>query len=571
MASALATNDTLQVPETSDPFISRVEMPAMGLTESEQSNVVPPGRDVDECTTLRLHSLAGTNISNMAVGQIQAIMTAESQVLEQHIADIKICKFLGSLAAKRMDAYQNMVKQRAPAEDMAAATKRVETMEAELRAMPTFDGSDIILVQALARECKSLERTGKQRVKERNAMISELTQHLGGIMPALNALAAQSDLLSLSVVDGQPQLTCVKCESECKFCTVPEGTTKAQAETWYQADHLAREIATTCDNDVISSWLDDLHFAGISNSTQSRDIDDVLRLTSKEFINLVDAGDAFQHAVVIEEDFQDQHTLDTLQLVFKRVYTGNEIYAQPHGVQSVDKIFQDIRAGVKGINGLSFPNLALAIGPEFTRRPQYSLLHDVCEYGKAKGQGDVAGKQVYRNVCDVESWGGFNLLGSAGAFSGAHLDALNGNWVRVLFGSKLWWVVSADRMKDNDWEDLLEMGPLGIRKCMPLWAVQGKRFIRQQRLWDETLDAGRMTLTKAHAERYLEPGAQSIEDRYMPAASRTQPSYLSLGTDSELARMATRCAEFHRLNYSSGTLQEEQERELSPENESERQ
>ncbi|OQN95109.1 hypothetical protein B0A48_18902 [Cryoendolithus antarcticus] len=80
-----------------------------------------------------------------------------------------------------------------------------------------------------------------------------------------------------------------------------------------------------------------------------------------------------------------------------------------------------------------------------------------------------------------------------------------------------------------------------------------------------------MTLTKADAERYLEPGAQSIEDRYMPAASRMQPGYLSLGTDSELARMATRCEEFHRLNYSSGTLQEEQERELSPENESERQ
>ncbi|OQN95079.1 hypothetical protein B0A48_18852, partial [Cryoendolithus antarcticus] len=261
-------------------------------------------------------------------------------------------------------------------------------------------------------------------------------------------------------------LTCVKCESECKFCTVPEGTTKAQAEIWYQAAHLAREIATTCDNDVISLWLDDLHFAGISNSTQFRDIDDVLRLTSKEFINLVDAGEAFQHAVMIEEDFQDQHTLDTLQLVFKRVYTGNEIYAQPHGVQSVDKIFQDIRAGVKGINGLSFPNLAQAIGPEFTRRPQYSLLHDVCEYGKAKGQGDVAGKQVYRTVCDVESCGGFNLLGSAGAFSGAHLDALNGTWVRVLFGSKIWWVVSADRMKDNDWEDFARDGAI--------WNPKGK-------------------------------------------------------------------------------------------------
>ncbi|OQN95050.1 hypothetical protein B0A48_18890, partial [Cryoendolithus antarcticus] len=184
------------------------------------------GRDVDECTILRLHSLAVTNVSNMAVGQIQATMKAEAQVLEQYIADIKICKFLGSLAAKRMDAYQNMAKQRqslqvtqewyrkvpesAPAEDMAAATKRIETMEAELRAMPTFDGSAIILVQALARECKSLERTGEQRVKEGNAMISELSQHLGGIMPALNALAAQSDLLSLPVVDGQPQLTCVK-------------------------------------------------------------------------------------------------------------------------------------------------------------------------------------------------------------------------------------------------------------------------------------------------------------------------------------------------------------------------
>ncbi|KAK6438571.1 hypothetical protein LTR95_005223 [Oleoguttula sp. CCFEE 5521] len=110
-----------------------------------------------------------------------------------------------------------------------------------------------------------------------------------------------------------------------------------------------------------------------------------------------------------------------------------------------------------------------------------------------------------------------------------------------------------------------------VCRSMPLWAVQGERFVRQRRIAEAAQRSGKPLLTKSLANKYLEAEAQTIEERYQPAASRDQPSYLSPGDDTELARITERCREFEGLQYSSSTLQEEQERELSPENEAERQ
>jgi len=38
------------------------------------------------------------------------------------------------------------------------------------------------------------------------------------------------------------------------------------------------------------------------------------------------------------------------------------------------------------------------------------------------------------------------------------VDALNGTWVRCLFGSKLWWIVPQSVLDDNDWERLASKG-----------------------------------------------------------------------------------------------------------------
>jgi hypothetical protein len=110
------------------------------------------------------------------------------------------------------------------------------------------------------------------------------------------------------------------------------------------------------------------------------------------------------------------------------------------------------------------------------------------------------------------------------------------------------------------------------RRSMPLWAVQGERFVRQAEIWKTMQNGhGETSLSKSHAERLLEEEAQSIEHRYRPFQVENSFSRLSIAADYDLMRIYHRCREFDGLTFNSSTLQEEQERELSPEIEQERQ
>jgi hypothetical protein len=110
------------------------------------------------------------------------------------------------------------------------------------------------------------------------------------------------------------------------------------------------------------------------------------------------------------------------------------------------------------------------------------------------------------------------------------------------------------------------------RRSMPLWAVQGERFVRQAEIWKTMQNNhGETSLSKSHAERLLEEEAQSIEHRYQPLQVENSFSRLSIAADYDLMRIYHRCREFDGLTFNSSTLQEEQERELSPEIEQERQ
>jgi hypothetical protein len=112
-----------------------------------------------------------------------------------------------------------------------------------------------------------------------------------------------------------------------------------------------------------------------------------------------------------------------------------------------------------------------------------------------------------------------------------------------------------------------------MQRSMPLWAVQGQRFIHQQGLWQQVMNHGRTTLDKSHAERFLELESQTLEQRYRPEASRSQPCP-PLKREVEGASSQSildRCHQFGNLQFSSSVLHEEQERELSPEIEQERQ
>ncbi|KAJ8131228.1 hypothetical protein O1611_g2397 [Lasiodiplodia mahajangana] len=107
---------------------------------------------------------------------------------------------------------------------------------------------------------------------------------------------------------------------------------------------------------------------------------------------------------------------------------------------------------------------------------------------------------------------------------------------------------------------------------MTLWATQGIRFLRQEDLWKSRRVDGATIMSTTSAKQFLEDEAQSLEARYRPrleAAMSIASLLRSGGQRSDEIR--ERCSEFEHLQFNSATLEEEQERELSPEVEQERQ
>lgn len=111
------------------------------------------------------------------------------------------------------------------------------------------------------------------------------------------------------------------------------------------------------------------------------------------------------------------------------------------------------------------------------------------------------------------------------------------------------------------------------RRSMPLWAAQGERFVKHDLLWRIASTQGRVELTEASAEGFLEEEAQSIERRYRPRIGEDQAlfSHLEANSNAAIRLIAARCRDFGNLRFRSNTLREEQERELSPEVQQERQ
>ncbi|KAH6619158.1 hypothetical protein B0J18DRAFT_481466 [Chaetomium sp. MPI-SDFR-AT-0129] len=121
-------------------------------------------------------------------------------------------------------------------------------------------------------------------------------------------------------------------------------------------------------------------------------------------------------------------------------------------------------------------------------------------------------------------------------------------------------------------------------RSVPLWAIQGSRHLRQEAIWKETDTIG--GFTRSSVNEYLEPDAMSLEQRYSPDptathdAITTRMASLNLDAepnpeDTELAAIKTKLLVLRHSTRTSpstsATLQEEQERELAPEIEQERQ
>ncbi|KAK5188347.1 hypothetical protein LTR92_011581 [Exophiala xenobiotica] len=95
---------------------------------------------------------------------------------------------------------------------------------------------------------------------------------------------------------------------------------------------------------------------------------------------------------------------------------------------------------------------------------------------------------------------------------------------------------------------------IDIRRSMPLWAAL-----------DEAHVDGVLSVSKSHVERFLEIEPQSLAHRYRPQVVTQAPSSDEIVQNVNLQRIASRCLEFDSLDANVATLQEEQERELSPE------
>jgi hypothetical protein len=108
------------------------------------------------------------------------------------------------------------------------------------------------------------------------------------------------------------------------------------------------------------------------------------------------------------------------------------------------------------------------------------------------------------------------------------------------------------------------------RRSMPLWTVQGGRNVQHETIWASVKKDGVTSLSKPHAEKLLDEEAQSVDHRYRPRKVETQPTQFANSENEDLRLIAKRCHEFDGLSFNASTLEEEQERELSPETEAER-
>ncbi|KAF4967332.1 hypothetical protein FSARC_5098 [Fusarium sarcochroum] len=114
---------------------------------------------------------------------------------------------------------------------------------------------------------------------------------------------------------------------------------------------------------------------------------------------------------------------------------------------------------------------------------------------------------------------------------------------------------------------------LDLRKAIPLWLNQGVRFSRQREFWlKASKSAGSQDTIPEWAELFLEDEAQTLDQRYRPQhGSKSLALFLDNVDGSMSAKFRSRCDEFGLTELRTSSLQEEQERELSPETEQERQ
>ena len=111
---------------------------------------------------------------------------------------------------------------------------------------------------------------------------------------------------------------------------------------------------------------------------------------------------------------------------------------------------------------------------------------------------------------------------------------------------------------------------LDLRRTVPLWLTQGVRFYEQDALWEQSTLLDSSYDHTVWAKKFLEAEAQSLEFRYRPRSALKSSQLVQRAGPEMRVEFENRCQEFGLKEFHSSSLQEEQERELSPETERER-
>ncbi|KJY02038.1 hypothetical protein TI39_contig263g00006 [Zymoseptoria brevis] len=105
-----------------------------------------------------------------------------------------------------------------------------------------------------------------------------------------------------------------------------------------------------------------------------------------------------------------------------------------------------------------------------------------------------------------------------------------------------------------------------ISRLISLWTIQGHRFTVQENLWKQIRAVGSFFPSQQVAKKFLEPEALTLERRYAPRSERkTALTKLAEHSDKSFNEISARCRTFNDVKFREKRLQEEQERELSPE------
>ncbi|KAK5993505.1 hypothetical protein PT974_06937 [Cladobotryum mycophilum] len=128
---------------------------------------------------------------------------------------------------------------------------------------------------------------------------------------------------------------------------------------------------------------------------------------------------------------------------------------------------------------------------------------------------------------------------------------------KITVSDVLYWTIS------ETWRDL--------QRTVPLWLTQGVRFYEQDAFWKQSTDSSGSDEKTEWAKQFLEDEAQSLDFRYRPRAGLESAQLIQRAGPAMRLEFQRRCEEFGLKDFRSSALQEEQERELSPETERERQ